>query len=163
MSPCRAKAFAHARIKVEKRQLPSAGSSERRFPDTDDASRGTKEVKKLKSSHRNTDTSSTPLSSLNSLSSLSSLSEEDYNIRSEERTQLLATIRERINRGILPTLWACFQLCDVERLKTMVNNSIDEKSWPFIVYSSELVVRDLPLLCKYTKLSSFHKGDINTL
>jgi hypothetical protein len=127
------------------------GLSKRRL--SHDTSRGTEKVKKPKSNHRNTDGGIVP----------SSVSEEDFNIRSSERTQLLATIRERTREGFSPTLWGCFQLCDIGRLREMAKDatSCSEKTWlSFLKYLS---VQDLPSLCKHAKLSSFYKRDINIL
>jgi hypothetical protein len=45
---------------------------------------------------------------------------EDYNIRSPERTELLTKIKGVINNApISPALWACCQLADMNRLQAI--------------------------------------------
>ena len=45
-------------------------------------------------------------------------SDEDYNIRSPERTQLLTQIKQVLDGApISPAFWACCQLADMNRLR----------------------------------------------
>jgi hypothetical protein len=45
---------------------------------------------------------------------------EDYNIRSPERTQLLTQIKANLNNTpVSPTFWACCQLADMNRLRVV--------------------------------------------
>jgi hypothetical protein len=45
---------------------------------------------------------------------------EDYNIRSPERTELLTKIKDIINNApISPAFWACCQLADMNRLQSI--------------------------------------------
>ena len=44
---------------------------------------------------------------------------EDYNIRSPERTKLLTEIKNVINAPVSPALWACCQLADMNRLRSV--------------------------------------------
>jgi hypothetical protein len=51
---------------------------------------------------------------------------EDYNIRSLERTNLLTKIKGVINNApVSPALWACCQLADMNRLQTIVKSDRD--------------------------------------
>jgi hypothetical protein len=48
------------------------------------------------------------------------VNDEDYNIRSPERTQLLTQIKGIINNApISPAFWACCQLADMNRLEDL--------------------------------------------
>jgi hypothetical protein len=51
---------------------------------------------------------------------------EDYNIRSPERTKLLTKIKGVINDApVSPALWACCQLADMNRLQTVAKTDED--------------------------------------
>jgi len=57
---------------------------------------------------------------------------EDYNIRSPERTQLLTQIKGIIdNAPVSPAFWACCQLADMNRLQTIAK--LDEEMILLIV------------------------------
>jgi hypothetical protein len=48
------------------------------------------------------------------------LNDEDYNIRSPERTKLLTKIKGVINNApVSPAFWACCQLADMDRLRAI--------------------------------------------
>jgi hypothetical protein len=42
---------------------------------------------------------------------------EDFNVRSQARTELLTKLKGRLNRGVSPAFWACCQLADMNSLK----------------------------------------------
>jgi hypothetical protein len=49
--------------------------------------------------------------------------DEDYNIRSRERTELLTKIKDIINHApVSPALWACCQLSDMNCLQVIANS-----------------------------------------
>jgi hypothetical protein len=51
---------------------------------------------------------------------------EDYNIRSPERTKFLTEIKSVINNApVSPALWACCQLADMNRLQTLAETDED--------------------------------------
>jgi hypothetical protein len=51
---------------------------------------------------------------------------EDYNIRSRQRTKLLTTIKGLFdNEPVSPALWACCQLADMDRLQAIANSDVD--------------------------------------
>src|SRR2546423_4293984 len=50
-------------------------------------------------------------------------SNEDYNIRSPQRTKLLTKIKGVFdNAPVSPVLWACCQLADMDRLQAIANS-----------------------------------------
>ncbi|KAN0080938.1 hypothetical protein V8E54_004142 [Elaphomyces granulatus] len=70
--------------------------------------------------------------------------EEDYNIRSDRRTQLLTVLRD--GRGVSPALWGCFHIGDVEWVKQIVNNTKAFRGmvpWIFLINDK---IQELPLL-----------------
>jgi hypothetical protein len=70
---------------------------------------------------------------------------EDYNIRSPERTKLLTKIKGVINNApVSPALWACCQLADMKSLQAVVKAPRRmilgyQKSLAFIVLQCELL------------------------
>jgi hypothetical protein len=70
---------------------------------------------------------------------------EDYNIRSPERTQLLTKIKAIINNApISPAFWACCQLADINRLQSIAKWEKEvilgyQKSLAFIALQCELL------------------------
>jgi len=70
---------------------------------------------------------------------------EDYNIRSPERTELLTKIKGVINNApIAPALWACCQLADMDRLQAITKWEEEvilgyDDSLPFIALKCELL------------------------
>jgi len=68
---------------------------------------------------------------------------EDYNIRSMERTQLLTKIKEVIRGAdVSPAFWACCQLADVSRLQTIAQAD------PDLILGYDDSVALLPLQCE---------------
>src|SRR4051794_7759991 len=69
--------------------------------------------------------------------------DEDYNIRSPERTQLLIQIKGIINNApVSPAFWACCQLADMNRLQKLA--TYDEDA---IIYFQK-PLNTLPLQCE---------------
>src|SRR5437660_3674203 len=70
---------------------------------------------------------------------------EDYNIRSPERTRLLTKIKGVINNTpVSPALWACCQLADMNCLQVVAKSSrhmilVNQGSLPFIALKCELL------------------------
>jgi hypothetical protein len=70
---------------------------------------------------------------------------EDYNIRSSERTKLLTEIKSVIgNVPVSPAFWACCQLADMNRLQTIAKSDqdmilINQNSLAFIAVQCELL------------------------
>jgi hypothetical protein len=70
---------------------------------------------------------------------------EDYNIRSPERTELLTKIKGVINNApVSPALWACCQLADMNRLQDIAKSSpqmiiFTENPLSFIAMQCELL------------------------
>lgn len=58
-----------------------------------------------------------------------------------------------------PTLWACFQIGDIECVKREIVNQAKS----FRRMSAWITVQESPLLCKCIKLSFFYKVDIKPL
>jgi hypothetical protein len=101
----------------------------------------------------NTSEASTPLSPQN---------EEDYNIRSEKRTELLTKLKELTNGQLLsPALWGCFQLGNIECIEKVVKMTEEHKVMTDWIFSMNNPIQDVPLLCKY--ISFFYKRVIKTL
>jgi hypothetical protein len=74
---------------------------------------------------------------------------EDYNIRSDERTQLLSAIKHYLPEGASLTFWAGCQLADIQKLKNLLQ--IAEIDGHVIDYE-DAISQDLPLICKLTDL-----------
>jgi len=71
------------------------------------------------------------------------INNEDYNIRSPERTRLLTKIKEVIGgANISPTFWACCQLADIERLEAMAQLP------PYIIFYFEELLCVVPMRCE---------------
>jgi hypothetical protein len=52
------------------------------------------------------------------------VNEEDYGVRSPERTQLLAQIKAKLNNDpVNPAFWACCQLAHMNSLEEVANSS----------------------------------------
>jgi hypothetical protein len=84
--------------------------------------------------------------------------EEDYNIRSDRRTQLLTVLRD--GRGVSPALWGCFHIGDVEWVKQIVNNTKAFRGmvpWIFLINDK---IQELPLLWAQNISSISTKGSI---
>jgi hypothetical protein len=92
------------------------------------------------------------------------LSDEDLNIISEERSKLLAELKEMMPAAkVSPTLWACLQIGEIDRVKETISAA---KSFPLLssyIFGMSNSIQQLPLLCKYMKLSFFYKVDIKPL
>jgi len=72
--------------------------------------------------------------------------DEDYNIRSPERTQLLTKIKEAISGAdVSPTFWACCQLADMKYLQK-VHKVCEE--FPRVILGYDESVALLPLQCE---------------
>jgi len=68
---------------------------------------------------------------------------EDYNIRSPERTQLLTQIKGIINNPpVSPAFWACCQLADMNCLQAIAN------SYEEMILQIEMPLVSLPLQCE---------------
>jgi hypothetical protein len=71
-------------------------------------------------------------------------SNEDYNIRSPERTKLLTKIKSVINNApVSPAFWACFQLADMNCLREIAKTPpqiilVYQESSAFIPVQCEL-------------------------
>jgi hypothetical protein len=118
------------------------------------------------SQHNNVATSEPPTPSTPQLPAPQALVVEDYNIRSDRRTQLLTALRELTDgRGFSPTLWSCFHIGDVECVEQIVNNTKALQSHGMVasIFSVNDKIQELPLLCKYIKFGSFYKRLIKTL
>jgi hypothetical protein len=50
-----------------------------------------------------------------------------------DRVSLLKTLKNALNTDIPPTVWACLWLCDIDRLKVLVN-AAKELPAPYQVY-----------------------------
>jgi hypothetical protein len=72
----------------------------------------------------------------------------DYNIRLEERTRLLMTIKSLLSQGASPTFWAGCQLGDLQQLGALVNSN---KTWNGLMDYLNKSTQSLPLLCKSTE------------
>jgi hypothetical protein len=71
------------------------------------------------------------------------VNDEDYNIRSPERTQLLIQIKGILNNAtVSPAFWACCQLADMNRLQKLA--TYDEDA---IIYFQK-PLNTLPLQCE---------------
>jgi hypothetical protein len=74
---------------------------------------------------------------------------EDFNERSQTRTKLLTQIKSLLNRDVPPTLWACYQLADINCLEGLVCLA---KAEPHrlnaFVRTLEMGLNSLPMLCK---------------
>jgi hypothetical protein len=74
-----------------------------------------------------------------------SLNNEDYNIRSQERTKLLTEIKGLFdNAPVSPALWACCQLADMDRLQAIANSDVElilgyDETLSFIATKCELL------------------------
>jgi hypothetical protein len=68
---------------------------------------------------------------------------EDYNIRSPKRTELLTKIKGVINNAsVSPTLWACCQLADIDRLQAITKWEED------VILSYEAPLASIALRCE---------------
>ena len=75
---------------------------------------------------------------------------EDYNIRSEERTQLLTDLEAAMNDSpVTPAFWACCQLCNKSTLRVLVQDALfnPDMMSPYIQDSSLI-----PSLCELPAL-----------
>jgi hypothetical protein len=61
------------------------------------------------------------------------LNNEDYNIRSPERTKLLTEIKGLINAPVSPALWACCHLADMDCLQALVDVA-KAQPWSFVCH-----------------------------
>jgi len=72
---------------------------------------------------------------------------EDYNIRSPERTKALTKIKERIGDApVSPALWACCQLADVNYLQEFATSPRT------VILSFNCSSNFLPLLCELLRV-----------
>jgi hypothetical protein len=77
---------------------------------------------------------------------------EDYNIRSPERTQLLTQIKEAIGDApVSSAFWACFQLADMNQLNRLL--AIAKES-PQVLLVNDNPSAFLPLQCELPELYS---------
>jgi hypothetical protein len=53
---------------------------------------------------------------------------------------------------VSPTLWACLQIGEIDLIKDLVKSAPLMADW--ILYVND-TIKELPLLCKYIKLSFF--------
>jgi hypothetical protein len=68
---------------------------------------------------------------------------EDYNIRSPERTKLLIKLKSAIdNAPVSPALWACCQLADMDRLQAIT------KACPEMILAYDESLAFIPLNCE---------------
>lgn len=87
--------------------------------------------------------------------------DEDFNIRSDRRTQLLTVLRDLTDgRGVSPGLWSCFHIGDVECVEQIVNNTKAFRGMVLWIFSINDKIQELPLLCKF---GSFYKRVIKAL
>ena len=75
---------------------------------------------------------------------------EDYNIRSPERTQLLTQLKDAIGGiPVSPTFWACCHLADMNRLN-LLQQSLRIDPEAIVMFDKPSAF--LPLLCELLRL-----------
>ena len=97
--------------KASPKSPKKARQSRAAAPETESASKSPKKTRKGKGSATVSETGSDDFNN------------EDYNIRSPERTKLLIKIKRVINNApVSPALWACCQLADMNRLQVIAKS-----------------------------------------
>ena len=71
---------------------------------------------------------------------------EDFNERSQTRTELLARIKGILNKDVPPTLWACCQLADISCLEKLVR--AEPQLLDLVIRTIERGLDYVPSLCK---------------
>jgi hypothetical protein len=70
----------------------------------------------------------------------------DFNIRSQERTELLTKLKAQLNQPVSPAFWACAQLADISSLKVLAES--DPRMVLRLFHLSKDTLEYVPRLCE---------------
>jgi hypothetical protein len=70
---------------------------------------------------------------------------EDFNIRSQARTELLTELKGLLNKSVPPVFWAGCQLADMDSLKVLIGLA---KMKPALVLTNQGILENVPRLCE---------------